>query len=275
MADGRAAIGALRHSHDRLAALVAGLDDDDIRSGSYCDDWTIAQVCSHLGSGAEIGLDWIDAAVTHRDPMSRQAMEQIWDKWNRRSSREQLSEAVRTDDQHVARLEGLSDAELDDAHLSLFGRFELDGAGLARFRLPEHALHTWDIAVALDPAARIAPDAVELLVDTVGASIGRLGRPQPRPFTLEVRTTGPDRRFILANAEALTLEPVSLGKEAATGDQAGTGNQVPSGDGALVMPAEALVRLVYGRLGAGNDQDVNLSSESVSMDDLHRAFPGT
>jgi hypothetical protein len=34
---------------------------------------------------------------------------------------------------------------------------DLDIAGLAGLRLGEHALHTWDIAVALDPAATLLP----------------------------------------------------------------------------------------------------------------------
>src|ERR1700745_88391 len=49
--DPRALIGILRDSHDRLVALVQPLGPDQLRSQSYDDDWTIAQVLSHLGSG--------------------------------------------------------------------------------------------------------------------------------------------------------------------------------------------------------------------------------
>ena len=47
-------IGALRHSHDRLQALVGPLDPGQLEQGSYASEWSIAQVLSHLGSQAEI-----------------------------------------------------------------------------------------------------------------------------------------------------------------------------------------------------------------------------
>ena len=37
-----------------------------------------------------------------------------------------------------------------------------------RMRLGEHTLHTWDVAVALDPSAQVSPDAIDLLVDGLG-----------------------------------------------------------------------------------------------------------
>jgi uncharacterized damage-inducible protein DinB len=39
---------ALRDSHDRLASSVAGLSADEVRATSYADEWSIAQVLSHL-----------------------------------------------------------------------------------------------------------------------------------------------------------------------------------------------------------------------------------
>ena len=47
-------VRAVRASHDRLAGLVAGLNADDLRAPSYDTDWSVADVLSHLGSGAEI-----------------------------------------------------------------------------------------------------------------------------------------------------------------------------------------------------------------------------
>jgi hypothetical protein len=65
----------------------------------------------------------------------------------------------------------------------MFG-MDLDTAGLARMRLGEHAIHTWDIAVALDPAATVAPDAVSLLIDALGQLVARTAKP-----------SGPARRW--------------------------------------------------------------------------------
>jgi hypothetical protein len=44
-------------------------------------------------------------------------------------------------------------------------------------RLSEHAIHTWDVEVALDPAATIAPVPVELLIDSFDRTIGFAGKP--------------------------------------------------------------------------------------------------
>ena len=45
-------LDALRASADRLAALVEPLTPDELRLSAYPTEWTIAQVLSHLGSGA-------------------------------------------------------------------------------------------------------------------------------------------------------------------------------------------------------------------------------
>ena len=46
---------------------------------------------------------------------------------------------------------------------------DLDAAGLLRLRLAEHAIHSWDINVPFDRGSRVANDAVELLIDGLGA----------------------------------------------------------------------------------------------------------
>ena len=61
--DPRALIGVLRNSHERLAGLVTPLTPEQLRAQSYDTDWTIAQVLSHLGSGAEIATLSLAAAL--------------------------------------------------------------------------------------------------------------------------------------------------------------------------------------------------------------------
>ena len=61
--DPRALIGVLRNSHERLAGLVRPLTPEQLRAQSYDTDWTIAQVLSHLGSGAEIATLSLAAAL--------------------------------------------------------------------------------------------------------------------------------------------------------------------------------------------------------------------
>src|SRR4051794_39855179 len=102
--DGRHLITALRRSHDHLSTLVSPLDEAAVQRPSYADEWSIAQVCSHLGSGAEINLQWLQAAVAHREAPSRDEMPAIWDRWNARAPMEQVSEGVRADEAHVSAL---------------------------------------------------------------------------------------------------------------------------------------------------------------------------
>ena len=106
--DPRALIGILRNSHDRLAALVQPLGPDQLRAQSYDDDWTIAQVLSHLGSGAEIAELNLSAALTGTGEMDRDAFQPIWDAWNNRTPEAQAADCLAWDERHVSRLEQLT-----------------------------------------------------------------------------------------------------------------------------------------------------------------------
>lgn len=250
-------IAALRHSHDRLASLVQPLSPDELRARSYCTDWSIAQVLSHLGSGAEIALLNLNAGLEGTDQPGREAYQAIWDRWNAKSPDEQAADALTYDERHVERLEGLTDEQLANLHLSMFG-MELDAAQIIGLRLGEHAVHTWDVAVALDPMAQVASDAVALLIDRVPLLAGRLGKPQGRELRLRIHTSGPERDFFLQVGDGVELTPWS--------DQ--------PVDGELRLPAEALLRLVYGRLDPQHTPSVELTGEGVTLDDLRAVFPG-
>jgi hypothetical protein len=140
-------------------------------------------------------------------------------------------------------------------------------AGLLRMRLGEHAIHTWDIAVALNPAATVAPDAVALLVGTLGQLVTRSGKPNGMQLRLLVSATSPRRRFILESGETVTLTPVDGAESLPELTDAG-GQSLPE----LRLPAEALVRLVYGRLDPAHTPAVQ--ARGVDLDELRRIFPG-
>jgi len=76
--DPHAYIATLRNSHERLAALVGAMSEEQLTGQSYDRDWTVAQVLSHLGSGAEIALLMLEATLAGQ-PMDRDAMAPIWD----------------------------------------------------------------------------------------------------------------------------------------------------------------------------------------------------
>jgi len=248
-------IDALRHSHERLRAVAGPLDADQLRRQSYAADWSIAQVLSHIGSQAEIFGLFLDAGLSGQDPPGPEAFGPIWETWNAKSPQDQAADALRADETVTARFESIDDEQRKRFALKLFGR-DFDATGLARMRLGEHAVHTWDIAVALDPAATLAPDAVGLLIDTLGQLVARAGKPGGAQRRLHVSTSSPVRHFTLETGETVTL--------VASGYSEG----LPE----LALPAEAFIRLVYGRLNPAHTPPVE--TRRADLDELRQVFPG-
>jgi uncharacterized protein (TIGR03083 family) len=259
--DARASIAVLRHSHERLASLAAFLPPEHLTRQSYDREWTIAQVFSHLGSGAEIGLLILGSALTG-DEIDQDTFPQIWDAWNAKSPQQQAADSLAANDAHITRLEQLSDAEVAGIKLNFAG-MDLDAAGLIRLRLSEHAVHTWDIAVAIDPVAVLAPDAVELLTGLVVQLAGRLGQPAGEPFRARLRGSMPDTDVLVAAADGMKVSPWPAAGPA----------DAPA-DGEIVLPAESLIRLFYGRLDPDHTPPVQLTGDGSLLDKLRAVFPG-
>ncbi len=254
--DARVWIAALRTGHDRLATFVAGASAEELAHPSMSTDWNIAQVLSHLGSGAEIAL----ATVTGT-PIDAP---EVWARWNAMEPAAMASSFVTADEQLVGWYEDLSDDELAalQVHMS-FLPAPIDAAAAAGFRLSEIALHSWDVFGALDPAATLAPDAAALLVDRLPMMVGMIGRFTPRETrptrdtTITVTTSEPERHYELELGDNVDLRS-------------------PSGTptaGALVLPAEALLRLMAGRLAPGRDGGASITGD-LTLDELRVAFPG-
>ncbi|MFC1415456.1 maleylpyruvate isomerase family mycothiol-dependent enzyme [Streptacidiphilus cavernicola] len=254
MPDLDAWISAARSSQDRFAALVLPLDAEQVQHPSYAEDWSVAQVASHLGSQAEIFGLALDAGLAGTAAPGMEQFQPLWDTWNGRSAQLQATESVKANEALVSRIEGLSEADRARFKVSLFGR-EVDLAGLLALRLGEHALHTWDIAVALDSTAVLSADAVDLLIDVLPSTAARAGRAAAEPRTLAVETAAPERRFTLTTGPDVVLTPDS-----------GTGPVD------LVLPAEELVRLVYGRLDE-EATSAELPGHEV-VPELRQVFPG-
>jgi len=251
-------IDALRRSHDRLRALAEPLTADHLEQRSYDQDWSIAQVLSHLGSQAEVFGLWLDAGLSGQDPPGREAFPPIWDAWNSRRPRAQAADSLQANEALIERLESLDAGQQERFRLAMFG-MDLDMAGLLRMRLGEHAVHTWDVAVALDPAATVAPDAVALLVDTLGQLAARAGKPDGVKRRVRVSTSSPQRDFLLESGETVTLLPLPDEER-----------DEPLAE--LRLPAEALVRLTYGRLDPAHTPPVE--AQGVDLGELRRVFPG-
>ncbi len=249
-------IAALRNSHERLVSVAKPLGAAALTGRSYDAEWTIAQLLAHLGSGAEIAQLTLAAAVSGTT-VEAEAYQPIWDTWNAKDPEAQAADCLAADEAHVSRLEQLTDAELDGISYEFFG-MDLDAVGLVRLRLSEHALHTWDVAVALDPAAEVAADAVALLTGYLPAVAGWAGGPAGEQFRVRLRGSGPGADFLLTVAESVSLAPWPGGE---------TG--VPE----LGLPDEALVRLVYGRLDPAHTP-ASVTGDPADLDRVRAVFPG-
>jgi len=259
--DPRTWIANLRASHDRLDGLVRPLTPEEVRGQSYDTDWSIAQVLSHLGSGAEIALLMLPGALGEAEPVGREAFPAVWDVWNAKSPDEQASDALASDEKHVQTLEALTDEQLDAIDMDFFGIMRLDAAGMVRMRLSEHVMHTWDVEVMADPVATVQPAAVELLIDNVPQFLARRATPAGEPLSVRITTTDPARDYLLTSGESVTM--TDWPGEAAAGDD------VPH----VRMPAEALLRLAYGRLDAEHTPS-SVSADAETLDRLRAIFPG-
>lgn len=257
--DPRAMIASLRRSHQRLASLAAAISPGVLTQPSYASEWSIAQVFSHLGSGAEIAHLILDAALMGDATVDGQAFAPVWEAWNAKSPAQQMADCLPADDGHISRLEGLSDASLAALTLQFFG-MDLDAAGVVRLRLSEHAVHTWDIAVAVDPAAVVAPDAVAVLGPSLPQFAGFAGRAAGGPVTARLRGTSPSLDFRLEVTDKVTMTPW-----AADG---------PPADGEVTLPAEGLLRMVYGRLDEAHMPYTEVTGGAGLLGRLRDVFPG-
>ncbi len=257
MPDYQDVVTALSHSHRRLRALVEPLSPSQVAAPSYASEWSIAQVVSHLASQAEVFGLFLDAGLQGTEPPGQDAFPPIWAVWDAKTPVDQAADGLRADGDYLARLEALSAEEVERFQVKLFGFLEADAPTLARMRLGEHIVHTWDVAVALDPKATLGDDGVELLVGNLGQMVERIGKPPDQPLRLHVRTTSPTRDLVLTSSEGVELVD-------AQGDS-DIGSR-------LELPAEAFIRLVYGRLDA--DHTPAGVTSSIDLDDLRAVFPG-
>ena len=245
---------ALHASHDRLVGLVSGLDEAAITAPSYDSEWNIGQVLSHLGSQAEIFDLFVDAVQAGEPVPGGDVFPPIWDRWNAKSPVEWRDDFVAADTAALARIEAL---DPETFRIAMFG-MDLDLAGFVRMRLSEHAIHTWDVAVALDPTAQVSPDAVALLIEGIGMTAARAGKPSTTPYRVRVGTTDPSRDLVVSVGESVSID-------AAEPDD--------SYDGSVDLPGEAFLRLVTGRLDT-DQAPVWTESGARGIADLRTTFPG-
>jgi uncharacterized protein (TIGR03083 family) len=247
---------ALRTSVQRLRGIVEPLDDSAVGRSAYPTEWTIAQVMSHIGSSAVIFQRRIEdelVGTTTSDDFAPS----VWDEWNAKTPRAQVADGLAADAALLAALDALSDDQRNELTVSI-GPITVDFDGYVGLRLNEHALHTWDIDVALDSAATIPESIAALVVDHLDLISRFTAQPTDGdPATITARTTDPERSFDFD----LTAEGATLAQSPTTAASAD-----------IELPAEALVRLVYGRLDPRHTPPV--VGDLAALDRLRATFPG-
>ena len=248
-------ITALRAEHDVLVALLPNLPDESFEAPSGASEWTVAQVLSHLGSGAEIT----------RAPIARAAGEQleptdthaVWARWDAAGPLDQAAWFVEHNARWLETVEGLSAEQRASLQVDL--GFLPDPVPLEvalGMRLNEVANHSWDVRVGLDPAAQVHPESAELLVELfrgpLGFILGFSAKPGELPEPASVAVPGAG---LVLDSGATVVARV----ESPTATFHGT--------------PEAFIRLLNGRLKDPYAGDVTVEG-SVTLDDLRRVFPG-
>jgi uncharacterized protein (TIGR03083 family) len=247
-------IQTLDFSKQELADRVEQLTPQQLHQQAYPSEWTVADVLSHLGSGATIMRLRLDGDV------DMDAMQAIWGEWNAKDPDDQAADALGADYQLQVRLDSLT-AEDEDRMRFAFGPMELDLMTFLRMRLNEHALHTWDVAVTFDPNATLPENETALIVDSLPMITRFGGKPTGVDRDISIRTVAPSRTFALAlRPDGVTLSPVETAEAVET--------EKPD----LELPAEALIRLVYGRLDPDHTPAGIVGARH--LEELRKVFPG-
>ncbi|HEX4829509.1 MAG TPA: maleylpyruvate isomerase family mycothiol-dependent enzyme [Trebonia sp.] len=261
MSNADAVIAALRSGHDSLATLVSPLTDDQLAGPSGAAEWDISQVLSHLGSGAEITQNTLQVSLEGKPNPGAEFNKPVWARYDGASRRERLEWFLAADEALVQTLESMSEETRTSLRVDMgFLPAAVDLATAASFRLNELALHSWDVRVAFDDAATLAPEAVPFLTRQVGMLAGFIAQPAVlggRSLVIAIRTTDPAMYFTL-----------SLGDEVAVAEGAPEG-----ASSTLTLPAEAWVRLITGRLKPPYIPGGIAATGDADLDLLRGVFP--
>ncbi|SEP14587.1 maleylpyruvate isomerase family mycothiol-dependent enzyme [Amycolatopsis saalfeldensis] len=248
-------ITALRSEHDALAGLVGSLTDEQLAATSGAAEWTVAQALSHLGSGAEIGrapiARAIGATVTAEDNQT------IWARWDASAPRAQAEGFLEHNARWLETVEALTPEQRSSLTVDLgFLPEPVPMLTALAMRLNEVANHSWDVRVAFDPDAGVDAGSAAVLVDLLTGPLGFMVGFFAKPAEL-------------ANPVSVAVPGAGL----VIDDAATVVDHLDSPSATFNGPAEALIRLVSGRLKAPYDKGVTIDG-NLTLDDLRRVFPG-
>ena len=78
-------------------------------------------------------------------------MRPMWDEWNAKSPEQQAHDGLAADGEYLAALESLERTAARASGSSTCSARSATSVDLVTMRVGEHAVHTWDVVVALDP----------------------------------------------------------------------------------------------------------------------------
>lgn len=235
-------VAELRTEHDSLVSLLNSLNTSDLDRMSYASEWTIAQVLSHLGSGAEINLSNLRGALGTSEPISKDTYPQLWERWDSLTPIDQGSQFEQMHGELVAALEDVEAGRLAGLQIPT-AMGTLSGKTVVGMRLREAAIHAWDVAVALDGGAVLREETAGILADQLPDIMKRAADgPAATALDLDrvdIVASHPEKSFQLHLSDPATLSAAADAPTSAV----------------LRLPTEALVRLVYGRLDPEHQPD--------------------
>ncbi len=246
-------LAALQTSVARVHRIVVGLGPEQVRESAYPREWSVADVLSHIGSGGVIMRRSLEDTLAGRkaDGSFNQT---VWDEWNAKSPEDQASGALVADVALLAALDEVGEEQRRGFTLAM-GPMKLDFDSFVGLRLSEHVVHTWDIEVVVDPDAVLPEGAAAVMIDRVGVIAGLVGRPPGTDAAVRVSTTGPERHLaVLLSPDSVQLVPSE-----------------PGSDPDLTLPAEAFIRLIYGRL---DPDHTPRGIDGPPLEQLRQVFPG-
>ncbi|MEU4157382.1 maleylpyruvate isomerase family mycothiol-dependent enzyme [Actinoplanes sp. NPDC026670] len=252
-------IAALRGEQDNLAGLVPALSAEQLTGPSGAAEWTVADVLSHLGSGAEITRAGFRAAIGEADAPGPDFNQGVWDHWNALSPQDQATGSLAANEALVTGLESVPESDHETLRVRTFLPDPVPFAAFTALRLSEVAQHTWDVRAGLDPAATVAAGSAEVLAEHLSGSLGFLlgfiGKPKEAPESAVVEISGTPYRIVIDDSVRLTTETLP-----ATATFTGS--------------LEAALRLLYGRLSPTHTPAGADVTGNITLDQLRAVFPG-
>lgn len=247
---------------ERFSRYLEALDAGGWVEQSYCSDWLVYQVVSHIGSGSRIGGLRIAAWVGGGPAVTRESMQQIWGHFD----------SLKPEDMYASYADAVKDYLATEARTpDEAGMQEVEGFAGRRpmyayqlGRTWELALHCWDVYVTRDRAARLNADAVSLLA----ANLQFMNLPLDKERAAGLSALNPVAFHLTDSGCSYTLDVTAERPRVTRAESPGEGPLVIEG------PDEEVIRFVAGRhFVPGARPELRVSKGSAQdLASLRRAF---